>query len=85
MSTPAPHLLYVWEEFSLDHFYYHGLAFAIAPDLDTARHLVLWKVLRSSLSRRKLRGLSPKDIDWGPVTVLPLTELSCCVHLGEDQ
>jgi hypothetical protein len=78
MSTPAPHFLYVWEKFSIDYLYHHGLAFAVAPDLDTARYLVMWK------SIRKFSCLKPEHIVWGPVTILPLTELACYVRLGED-
>jgi hypothetical protein len=84
MSTPDPYLLYVWEEFSLDYFYYHGLAFAIAPDLDTARDLVLLKLFRLPSSLSKLKGLKSKDIVWGPVTIHPLTETVSYFHLGED-
>ena len=76
MNTPASLFLYVWEEVSLHVMYYPGLAFAIAPDLDTARHLVQLKVLRPPLS--------PKDIDWGPVTIHPLTAPVSYFHLGED-
>jgi hypothetical protein len=84
MNHPAPHLLYVWEEFSLDNSFHHGLAFAIAPDLYTARYLVLLKLLRLPSALRKLRGIRSRDIVWGPVTIHPITEIVSYFHLGED-
>jgi hypothetical protein len=69
MSTPAPLYLYVWDEFHPD--YTEGLAFAIAPDLEAARALVLSKT-----------SLAPEHIEWGPVTIHYLTEPCCYARIG---
>jgi hypothetical protein len=61
--------LYVWDEFCPD--YSDGLAFAIAPDLESARAAVL-----------STTTADPQWMEWGPVTVHPISDGICYTRLG---
>ena len=62
--------LYVWPEF--ERYFTSGLAFAIAPDLDSARQMVI-DSLMSRETQFKLKKQGRELIDsWGPVTIHPI-------------